>query len=97
MAAQQDGVVVADGDAVTRQEMARLAGVSVDTIKRDVREHGLTTLDGPNGTVLVLVSTFVRIKGCSAAACPRGSRALRQLICVGWSSRTRASPRSWVS
>lgn len=72
MAVQQDRVAIADGDAVTRQEMVRLTGRSIDTIKRDVRDNGLTMLDGPNGTKLVLVSDFIRIGRLEPDAVPTG-------------------------
>lgn len=48
-------------DWVPRDDMALLTRTSVDTVRRDVKKHGLKTRDDAAGRVLVNVGDFITI------------------------------------
>ena len=49
------------GELISRRDAAILAGCSEDTIKRDIRVHGLSTSTGPGGCVMVAIADLVQI------------------------------------
>lgn len=51
----------AKSEQISRRDAAVLAGCSEDTIKRDIRDHGLPTTSGPGGCVLVAIADLLRI------------------------------------
>lgn len=71
MSTQQAAGGSADGhleaaEWVSRRDIAELAHVSEDTVKRDIDKHGLATRLGSKGEVLVQLADFARIGRISA-------------------------------
>jgi hypothetical protein len=79
-------------DLVSREDGAVLADCSIDTIKRDIKLHGLHTEPGPRGKVMVRVADLVRIgrikpdvlgdgvSGSTTAELRRTQEQVRQLL-----------------
>jgi hypothetical protein len=60
------------GEWLDRREMARLAGCSDYTIKRDAEKHQFETRTGPKGEALNRVSDFVGLGRIKASDIPTG-------------------------